>query len=200
MKITAFRPKCSTRPPGGATIYPFPFGFNPQEASDEDDYQFNLGVKGSIASWDWDLATGYGSDQVGVSTIDSYNAGTYNTTGIPTPTNFDDGSLISTQWTSNLDFKRDFNIGLAGPLDGGIRRANTVARPMKSRPACRSPMSRAARNPIPDSRRWMPRRTIEATTFDLRRSGNASPSMACAWMARRATSTTATLAMPPSAS
>lgn len=108
--------KVQYTPPGGATIYPFPFGFNPQEASDEDDYQFNLGVKGSVASWDWDLATGYGSDRVGVSTIDSYNAGTYNTTGIPTPTNFDDGALISTQWTSNLDIKRDFIIGLAGPL------------------------------------------------------------------------------------
>lgn len=108
--------KVQYTPPGGTTIYPFPFGFNPQEASNEDDYQFNLGVKGSVASWDWDLATGYGSDRVGVSTIDSYNAGTYNTTGIPTPTNFDDGALISTQWTSNLDIKRDFNIGLAGPL------------------------------------------------------------------------------------
>ncbi len=79
-------------------------------------------MKGSIAAWDWDLATGYGSDRVGVSTIDSYNAGTYNTTGIPTPSNFDDGALISTQWTSNLDIKRDFNVGLAGPLNGRIRR------------------------------------------------------------------------------
>jgi iron complex outermembrane receptor protein len=108
--------KVQYTPPGGATIYPFPFGFNPQEASSEDDYQFNLGVKGTVASWDWDLATGYGSDRVGISTIDSYNAGTYNTTGVPTPTNFDDGALTSTQWTSNLDIKRDFNIGLAGPL------------------------------------------------------------------------------------
>lgn len=108
--------KVQFTPPGGATIYPFPYGFNPQEASNEDDYQFNLGVKGSIASWDWDLATGYGGDHVGVSTIDSYNAGTYDSTGVPSPTNFNDGALISTQWTSNLDFKRDFNIGLAGPL------------------------------------------------------------------------------------
>ena len=108
--------KVQYTPPGGATIYPFPYGFNPQEASDEDDYQINFGVKGSIAAWDWDLASGYGSDHVDVSTIQSYNAGTYNTNGIPTPVNFDDGALISTQWTSNLDIKRDFNIGLAGPL------------------------------------------------------------------------------------
>lgn len=120
--------KVQYTPPGGATIYPFPFGFNPQEASDEDDYQFNLGLKGSIASWDWDLATGYGSDRVGVSTIDSYNAGTYNVNGIPTPTNFYDGFLKSTQWTSNLDIKRDFNVGFSGPLTvafGGEYRRET---------------------------------------------------------------------------
>jgi iron complex outermembrane receptor protein len=115
-------------PPGGATIYPFPYVFDPQEASSEDDYQFNLGVKGAVASWDWDLATGYGSDRVGVSTLDSYNAGTYNTTGIPTPTNFYDGSLKSTQWTSTLDIKRDFNVGFSGPLTvafGGEYRRET---------------------------------------------------------------------------
>jgi iron complex outermembrane recepter protein len=120
--------KVQYTPPGGATIYPFPFGFNPQEASDEDDYQFNLGLKGSIASWDWDLATGYGSDRVGVSTIDSYNAGTYNVNGIPTPTNFYDGFLKSTQFTSNLDIKRDFNVGFSGPLTvafGGEYRRET---------------------------------------------------------------------------
>jgi iron complex outermembrane receptor protein len=120
--------KVQYTPPGGATIYPFPYGFNPQEASDEDDYQFNLGVKGTIASWNWDLATGYGGDHVDVSTIQSYNAGTYNTTGVPTPVNFYDGFLQSTQWTTSLDFARDFDIGLAGPLTvafGGEYRRET---------------------------------------------------------------------------
>ncbi len=108
--------KVSFTPVGGATIYPFPYGFNPQEASDEDDYQFNLGVKGTLASWNWDLSTGYGGDKVGISTISSYNAGVYNTTGVPTPVNFYDGYLKSTQWASALDVARDFNIGWAGPL------------------------------------------------------------------------------------
>ncbi len=48
--------------PGGVTIYPFPYGFNPQESSDEDDYQGNIGLKGTLAAWDWDIATGYGGD------------------------------------------------------------------------------------------------------------------------------------------
>ena len=117
-----------TDPTTELTTYPFPYGFNPQEASDEDDYQFNVGVKGTIASWDWDLGTGYGQDHVGISTLTSYNAGVYNTTGVPTPENFYDGFLQATQWTSTLDIKRDFNIGLAGPLTvafGGEYRKET---------------------------------------------------------------------------
>jgi iron complex outermembrane recepter protein len=119
-----------TDPITAVTAYPFPYGFNPQEASDEDDYQFNLGVKGIVAAWDWDLTTGYGGDKVGISTINSYNAGTYGATGIPTPINFYDGFLQATQWTSTADFKRDFNVGLAGPLDvafGGEYRRETYA-------------------------------------------------------------------------
>jgi iron complex outermembrane receptor protein len=105
-----------TDPTTGVTTYPFPYGFSPQEASDEDDYQINVGVKGTILGWDWDFGTGYGYDHVGISTIDSYNAGTYNTTGVPTPTNFYDGFLQFTQWTTTLDLKHDFDVGLAGPL------------------------------------------------------------------------------------
>src|SRR5882762_11464210 len=55
--------KIQYTPAGGQTIYVFPFGFNPQEASDEDDYQLNLGVKGTLASWDWDIAAGFGGDK-----------------------------------------------------------------------------------------------------------------------------------------
>jgi iron complex outermembrane receptor protein len=51
------------------TTYPYPLGFNPQESSDEDDYQGNIGLRGTIATWDWDLSTGYGGDKVNISTI-----------------------------------------------------------------------------------------------------------------------------------
>ena len=117
-------------PTTGVTTYPLPYGFNPQEASNEDDYQFNLGLKGTIASWDWDLSTGFGGDKVGISTIDSYNAGTYAANGIPTPSNFYDGFLQATQWTSTADFRRDFDVGFAGPLNvafGGEYRRETYA-------------------------------------------------------------------------
>jgi iron complex outermembrane receptor protein len=117
-----------TDPATGVTTYPFPYGFSPQEASDEDDYQLNAGVKGSIVGWDWDLGMGYGGDKVHLATIDSYNAGTYGATGIPSPTNFNDGYLQDTQWTTTLDIKKDFDLGLGGPLTiafGGEYRRET---------------------------------------------------------------------------
>lgn len=119
-----------TDPTTGVTTYPFPYGFNPQEASDEDDYQLNLGVKGAIASWSWDLATGFGGDTVGLNTLQSANAGTYALNGIPTPSNYYDGTLKDTQWTTTLDLDRDFDVGLAGPLNvafGGEYRRETYA-------------------------------------------------------------------------
>jgi iron complex outermembrane recepter protein len=119
-----------TDPITDVTTYPFPYGFNPQEASDEDDYQLNLGVKGAIASWSWDLATGFGGDTVGLYTLQSANAGTYALNGIPTPSNYYDGTLKDTQWTTTLDLDRDFDVGLAGPLNvafGGEYRRETYA-------------------------------------------------------------------------
>ncbi|MGH7227427.1 MAG: TonB-dependent receptor plug domain-containing protein, partial [Gemmataceae bacterium] len=49
-----------TDPATGTTTYPFPFGFDPQEASREDDYSATGGFKGAIALWNWDLSSTYG--------------------------------------------------------------------------------------------------------------------------------------------
>jgi iron complex outermembrane recepter protein len=124
-------------------IYPFPLGFNPQEASVETDYDFTLGIKGEVSGWRWDISSDYGSNKDEVSTIDSANAaifGGYTTqnpqTGVvttvlgtdSTPTSFYDGFFAATQWTSNIDINRDFDIGTAAPLNvafGGEYRRNT---------------------------------------------------------------------------
>jgi iron complex outermembrane recepter protein len=105
-----------TDPVSGLTVYPYPFGFNPQEAAIEDDYQLTAGVKGSIADWNWDLTTGYGSDHVSISTINTYSYET-NALNEASPTSFYDGYLQATQWTTTADINRDFDVGLAGPLN-----------------------------------------------------------------------------------
>lgn len=106
-----------TDPTTGVTTYPFPFGFDPLEASEETDYSATAGLKGLIAEWSWDLSSTYGRDQFDAYTLNSANAGIYNSTGDATPLNYYDGYLQTTQWTSNLDVNRNFDVGLAGPLN-----------------------------------------------------------------------------------
>ena len=106
-----------TDPTTGVTTYPYPFGFDPLEASVEYDYSTTGGIKGVAALWNWDLSTTYGADHFDAYTLNSANAGVYSSTGDPTPTNYYDGLLQTTQWTSNLDVNRVFDVGLAGPLN-----------------------------------------------------------------------------------
>jgi len=113
----------------GVTSYMYPYGFNPEEATAEKDYQITAGLKGSIADWNWDLATGYGNDTADLSTLHSGNASLYADTGA-SPVDFYDGKFVSTQWVSTLDINRNLDIGMAGPLNvafGGEYRRDSYA-------------------------------------------------------------------------
>jgi iron complex outermembrane receptor protein len=119
-----------TDPTTGVTTYPLPYGFDPREQTDETDSQVTAGVRGVIAQWNWDLSSGYGDDKVPLYTTESANAGTYAQNGVLTPSDYYDGSLQATQWTSTLDINRDFDIGMAGPLNvafGGEFRRETYS-------------------------------------------------------------------------
>jgi len=118
----------------GTFVDPLPNGFSPREAINEDDYSFTAGVKGVNYDWNWDLSTTYGRDYDRVSTINSANAQLFPLLQSVSPTplapqrNFADGSYFSTEWTNNLDISRNFNVGLASPLNvafGGEARRDT---------------------------------------------------------------------------
>jgi iron complex outermembrane receptor protein len=104
-----------TDPDTDETTYFRPYGFSPREETEETDYQATLGVKGDIGSFTWDFSSSYGEDEIDMFTRDSANATLYAQTG-QTPVNFYDGTYTQTQWTTNLDFGKDFEIGLAAPL------------------------------------------------------------------------------------
>lgn len=109
-----------TDPTTGVTTYAQPNGFNPQEADYEDDYQLTGGVKGTVMGWDWDLATGFGGDHDRLYTLDTVNTGLYSITGSAADgmlSNIYDGFLQATQWTTTVDFRHGFDVGLAGPLN-----------------------------------------------------------------------------------
>src|SRR6202167_2394690 len=71
-----------TDPGTGVTTYPFPFGFNPQEAIEETDYQMTAGLKGVVAQWNWDVSSSFGGDKVHQFTNDSVSDA-YGSNGLP---------------------------------------------------------------------------------------------------------------------
>jgi iron complex outermembrane receptor protein len=95
----------------------YPLGFSPQEESKEQDYGVTVGIKGTaLGEWSWDLATTYGKDDVEINTIQSGNVSLFNDLGF-TPTDFHAGDFIATQWTTNFDMSREFDVGMASPLN-----------------------------------------------------------------------------------
>ncbi|HEX7945347.1 MAG TPA: TonB-dependent receptor [Phenylobacterium sp.] len=120
-------PSKVTRTVGSTTFVPFPNGFDPKEHLEEDDYSVGGGFKGKAGGWDWDLGTTYGHVRDQVSTLNSANASLFVDTGL-TPRNFYDGAFRSSEWTTNLDVAKDFEVGMAGPLTvalGAEYRRNT---------------------------------------------------------------------------
>ncbi|MGD0865866.1 MAG: TonB-dependent receptor [Rhizomicrobium sp.] len=122
--------------PTGCTYYPLPYGFSPREGIDEIEYSFTAGFKGEFIGWSWDLSSTYGKDNDQVYTLDSANAQLFPVLAALSPTpitaqrNFYDGSYDDSQWTDNIDISRDFNIGLASPVNvafGGEAMRDTFA-------------------------------------------------------------------------
>lgn len=101
-------------------------GFDPREKIREDDYAITGGLKGEVAGFRWDLSTTYGQDKNQIFTVDSANRSLFIDTHF-TPTSFYDGSFKSVEWTSNLDFSKEIDVGMAGPINiafGGEYRWN----------------------------------------------------------------------------
>jgi len=104
-----------TDPDTGEVSYFRPYGFDPREETEETDISISSGFKGDIGTWSWDVAMTYGEDDIDMFTRDSANASLYANTGA-TPVNFYDGNYTATQWTTNVDVTKEFDVGLAGPL------------------------------------------------------------------------------------
>ena len=129
-------------------VVPFPKGFNPREKTSR-----RTTTRSPAASRAWRRAgTGtcrrtYGRDTNDISTLNSANASLFLATGF-TPPNFYDGTFTSTQWTTNLDIDREFDVGMATPLNvafGGEIRRETFG----ITAATRARSSRRAASPIP---------------------------------------------------
>lgn len=102
---------------------PRPFGFSPREVLYETDYAATVGLKTKTADgWNVDLATTYGKDDVSIYVKDSINRSLYIDTSTATtpgtsPTDFYAGAFIFSQWTSQIDASKEYDVGMATPMN-----------------------------------------------------------------------------------
>jgi iron complex outermembrane receptor protein len=90
----------------------YPDGFLAKRRIKEIDFQVAAGLRTKLLGFDVDLSSTYGRDHVRLGAEDTLNP----SLGPTSKTSFYMGTQISTQWVNNLDFSRNFDIGLAGPL------------------------------------------------------------------------------------
>ncbi|HDS1737438.1 TonB-dependent receptor [Pseudomonas sp. BP8] len=91
----------------------YPSGYTPTWYIEEHDFQAAFGAKGLVGEWDWDLSSTYGRNEAEQGTWNNQNA----SLGEATPNDFESGTWIASQLTSNLDLRRSYDIGLEKPLD-----------------------------------------------------------------------------------
>jgi iron complex outermembrane recepter protein len=101
--------------PQGLTSLPqiYPAGFQAYRRIWEWDYQTAFGLKGDLGSWSFDLSSSYGRDHVKLGAVNTLNP----SLGPSSPTSFFMGKQVQDLWVNNLDFSRNFDIGLDKPLD-----------------------------------------------------------------------------------
>ncbi|MBA4158581.1 MAG: TonB-dependent receptor [Gemmatimonadetes bacterium] len=90
-----------------------PTGFLPEIGSEILDFSGAGGIRGSMQGWRWDLSSVYGGNSFRFSVHNSNNV----TLGTSSPTDFYAGTLKFNQWTNNLDFSRELDLGLASPVN-----------------------------------------------------------------------------------
>jgi iron complex outermembrane receptor protein len=102
-----------TDPETGEVTFFRPFGFNPREETEESDWAGTLGVKGELGSWNWDVASTFGEDEIDMFTRDSANASLYAATG-QTPVNFY-AAPTPDAMDHELRSQSRVQVGMAGP-------------------------------------------------------------------------------------
>ncbi len=90
----------------------YPDGYAPVDEARVSDLQATAGVKGRWGAWDWDLSQAWGSSKVAVYVDDTLNP----SLGAASPTSFYTGAQRLSQATTNLDFRRELDVGLRSPV------------------------------------------------------------------------------------
>jgi iron complex outermembrane receptor protein len=121
-----------------------PEGFLPFIDTDLDDYSLTGGIRGELAGWRTDLSAQYGHNSFDYTVRNSLNT----SFGTASQRTFDAGGLRYGQFVANLDFSREFDMGLAGPVSLGLgaehRRESYGIRPGEEQSFQTGPLFRAS--------------------------------------------------------
>lgn len=99
--------------PNPANFVPLtPNGFLPNINTNLEDYSGTIGIKGEVGGWNTDLSLGYGHNSFDFRVLNSLNT----SFGTASQKDFDAGGLAYGQIAANLDFSKEFEIGLSTPL------------------------------------------------------------------------------------
>lgn len=90
----------------------YPDGFEPLYTGVTTDVNTTVGAKGALSEWDWDLSQSWGFGRLKNSSENTLNA----SLGTASPTSFHLGNQTTEQATTNLDLRRDLDVGLRSPL------------------------------------------------------------------------------------
>ena len=95
----------------------YPEGYIPRIHVYDEDFQYALGVRGEIGGGvHFDLSSTYSQNEVKYKQTTSLNP----SMGTASPTNFYLGKIRFDEWTNNLDFSKELEVGLAGPLSVAV--------------------------------------------------------------------------------
>jgi iron complex outermembrane receptor protein len=131
--------------PTAANFVPLtPDGFLPYIDTNLEDYAGTFGARGDLAGWHTDLSVGFGHDSFDYTVRNSLNT----SFGTASQHVFDAGGLRYGQIVANLDFSREYQIGLAGPLSvaagAEYRNENFQIRPGDNQSFATGPLFRAS--------------------------------------------------------
>jgi iron complex outermembrane receptor protein len=119
-------------------------GFLPFIDTTLEDYAGTAGIRGELAGWHTDFSIGYGHNSFDYTVRNSLNT----SFGTASQSTFDAGGLRYGQTVANLDFSRQYEIGLATPLSVAVgfeyRNENFQIRPGDTQSFAAGPLFRAS--------------------------------------------------------
>jgi iron complex outermembrane receptor protein len=131
--------------PNAANFVPLtPDGFLPFIDTTLEDYAGTIGLRGDLAGWSADFSAGYGHNSFDYMVRNSLNT----SFGTLSQREFDAGGLRYNQFVANMDFSKQYEVGLATPLSVAVgaeyRNENFQIRPGDTQSFAAGPLFRAS--------------------------------------------------------